>query len=143
ALRIWSRLPKMNLERRPDIAEMLAEVRHTLALQADGGLDVRALEAVGADSGAEVPPDDPNATSPAQTLLRPDDPGASGWQPATPPTPSASSPGSWPETPTDAPPRPETPSTPLWSAAAWTAATSGSRAKPGTPHGSAEGTNGE
>ena len=140
ALRIWSRLPKMNLERRPDIAEMLAEVRHTLALQADGGVAVRALESAGADTEAAVPaPDDPNATSPAQTLLQPDDPDVSGWRHAAPSTPSASSPSGWPETPTDSSLRPETSSTPLWSAAAWTAATSGSRAKPKAPQGPSEG----
>ena len=33
ALRIWGRIPKGNLDKRPEIAELLAEVRHTLALQ--------------------------------------------------------------------------------------------------------------
>ncbi len=36
ALRVWSRIPKGNLEKRPEIAEMLAEVRHALALRAEG-----------------------------------------------------------------------------------------------------------
>ncbi len=40
ALRIWSRIPKGNLEKRPDIAEMLAEVRHRVALELEGGNDL-------------------------------------------------------------------------------------------------------
>src|SRR5262249_40125848 len=35
ARRIWKAIPSANLEKRPDIAEMLTELTHLLALQAD------------------------------------------------------------------------------------------------------------
>lgn len=68
ARRIWSRLPSKNLEYRPEIEQMLGEVKHALALQADGVLDETELDAGGdghPDQQArpdDDDPDDPNAT---------------------------------------------------------------------------------
>ncbi len=39
ALRIWAKIPRANLAKRPEIAEMLAEVRHAIALRATDALD--------------------------------------------------------------------------------------------------------
>jgi UDP-N-acetylmuramyl pentapeptide phosphotransferase/UDP-N-acetylglucosamine-1-phosphate transferase len=43
ALRIWGRIPKGNLEKRPDIAEMLAEVRHSVALRTETEFETHGL----------------------------------------------------------------------------------------------------
>jgi UDP-N-acetylmuramyl pentapeptide phosphotransferase/UDP-N-acetylglucosamine-1-phosphate transferase len=72
AQRVWGRIPKGNLEWRPEIAELLAEVRHTLALQADNpdGALVTATSSPrnAIDRGAGNY--DPNATVSVQMLLR-------------------------------------------------------------------------
>ena len=82
ALRVWGRIPTVNLEKRPDIAEMLAEVRHAAALQAD------AAEMAETPQTSEYEPQDvwntdPNATMTARTSISPADPMSSSgpWQP--------------------------------------------------------------
>jgi UDP-N-acetylmuramyl pentapeptide phosphotransferase/UDP-N-acetylglucosamine-1-phosphate transferase len=86
AQRIWGRLPKKNLEYRPEIGDMLTEVRHTLALEADAATlgemphnghhdDDPFAGALGRDPNATVPaqmrllPDDPNSTTPGMMRL--------------------------------------------------------------------------
>lgn len=84
ALRLWSRIPKGNLERRPDIEELVAEVRHVIAVQADNAPDAALISvgsgvhrlgsaaSNGASNGANALDGlDPNATSPTQTKIRP------------------------------------------------------------------------
>ncbi|HEX8032458.1 MAG TPA: hypothetical protein VF510_01350 [Ktedonobacterales bacterium] len=78
AQRVWGRIPKGNLEWRPEIAEFLAEVRHTLALQADNadGALVTATSSPRnaiARSAGSPGSHDPNATVSVQMLLRPPD----------------------------------------------------------------------
>ncbi len=75
AQRIWGRIPKGNLEWRPEIAELLAEVRHTLALQADNadGALVKATSSARNTFGRGFISHDPNATVSVQMLLRPPD----------------------------------------------------------------------
>ena len=77
AQRVWGRIPKGNLEWRPEIAEMLAEVRHTLALQEDGVQEeaalVTATSSSRATAGRRAMSHDPNATVSVQMLLRPPD----------------------------------------------------------------------
>jgi hypothetical protein len=75
ALRVWGRIPKGNLEKRPDIADMLAEVRHTVALRAETEFETHGLlgPAQGEHwhSSASAPTHDalglldPSATAPA------------------------------------------------------------------------------
>jgi hypothetical protein len=75
ALRVWGRIPKGNLEKRPDIAEMLAHVRHTVALRAETEFETHGLlgPAQGEHwhSSASAPSNDalvlldPSATAPA------------------------------------------------------------------------------
>ncbi len=162
ARRIWSRLPSKNLEYRPQIEQMLGEVKHTLALQADGVLDETALEAndesddqeqARADDDGDL--DDPGATSAsARPLAGVDPPARPGSVPPLPVAPpyTYGRVASFPEPPPPdaglagtlepppSPPGPTTrdanPSAPMWSATAWTAAqTSGKHPKPapGTP----------
>lgn len=75
AQRVWGRIPKGNLEWRPEIAELLAEVRHTIALQADNADGALVMttsssrNAIGRDAGSL----DPNATVSVQMMLRPPD----------------------------------------------------------------------
>lgn len=75
AQRVWGRIPKGNLEWRPEIAELLAEVRHTLALQADNadGVLVPATSSTRNALGRGIGSHDPNATVSVQMLLRPPD----------------------------------------------------------------------
>ena len=88
AYRIWRKIPKVNLEKRPDIAEMLAEVRHTIALETDAGLQAglaaNDTDAELAAAGGGWMGNDPNTTIPAQPALRPDGPSSSQWRLATP-----------------------------------------------------------
>ena len=66
ALRVWGKLPKANLERRPEIADMLVEVRHELALRSDADLLVPRGAPANGQAGVRAlaaPYDDPNATA--------------------------------------------------------------------------------
>jgi hypothetical protein len=75
ALRIWGRIPKGNLEKRPEIAEMLAEVRHRVALRMETEFEMHGLLEPMQDEhwhapAAMAPADalavlDPSATAPA------------------------------------------------------------------------------
>ena len=130
ALRIWERIPDANLEQRPEIKEMLAEVRHSVALTRAGmpEEDDPPPAALLSESGprhAGVSADDPNDAhwhipSPVHDMSNPhltalgltgtggsghhDEPGRNG----------AHDPISLEEVPPH-----------LWSASAWSAATSG------------------
>ena len=89
AYRIWHKIPRVNLEQRPDIADMLAEVKHNIALETDAGFDtVRLDEAPQPEDGSAATgvawPDDPNMTIAAQQAPRMDDPSSSMWRFATP-----------------------------------------------------------
>ncbi len=121
ALRIWSPIPATNLQRRPEITEMLTEVRHSLALEADGAFEVPA-----GDSGARASmappaalPLDPGATVAAQTLLQAD-PAESQWRIGAPPAGRLHAAHLEPTSP-DAVPAVQ-PASSLWSATAWTTA---------------------
>jgi UDP-N-acetylmuramyl pentapeptide phosphotransferase/UDP-N-acetylglucosamine-1-phosphate transferase len=117
ALRIWERIPDGNLKLRTEIAEMLAEVRHRVALEHAGAVEGEAAPArVAAESGIHR----------AGGLA--DDPNGSQWQIPTPgstlPNPQGFEPTSFgaqsgPISPPD-----------LWSAAKWSAATSGASIAP-------------
>ncbi|HLZ24050.1 MAG TPA: hypothetical protein VKQ30_18200 [Ktedonobacterales bacterium] len=83
ALRVWSRIPTVNLEKRPEIAEMLAEVRHVSALRADGEElpePVREEIQQQRDDWAM----DPNATTAAQMPIPPGAAASSARQPQPP-----------------------------------------------------------
>ncbi|HLJ80547.1 MAG TPA: hypothetical protein VKT52_03600 [Ktedonobacterales bacterium] len=86
ALRIWSRIPTVNLEKRPDIAEMLAEVRQTIAMQV---VDEELAEPEQERADQPQPRDgwtaDPNATMAAQVPIPPVG-GASGVRQTQPPS---------------------------------------------------------
>jgi hypothetical protein len=80
ALRIWGRIPKGNLEKRPDIAEMLAEVRHRVALRTETETATHGLLGPAQDkhwnSPASAPEGalarlDPSATAPAVKIPAP------------------------------------------------------------------------
>jgi UDP-N-acetylmuramyl pentapeptide phosphotransferase/UDP-N-acetylglucosamine-1-phosphate transferase len=144
ARRIWSRLPSKNLEYRPEIEHMLGEVKHRLALQADGVSDESELLSDDEDDGTEgnLPPmnaarDDPSATiAVSQPLptpsLAPADADGSGAEWSAPPNygrmaafeelPAGD--GALPNTlaTPDVSAREANPSGPLWTATAWTAA---------------------
>ena len=150
ANRVWSRLPPGNLEKRPEIAELVAAARHALALRADDHLPAFAPGESGLPRATEAPDAagpigpagmvglDPAATVPAQRRLHGDDPNASAWR-----LPSPSMVGQAPRGPHleslepaaqgDAPisPSPSAYATnpptasagaPLWSASRWAAA---------------------
>jgi UDP-N-acetylmuramyl pentapeptide phosphotransferase/UDP-N-acetylglucosamine-1-phosphate transferase len=143
ALRLWSSIPKKNLEWRPDIAEMLAEVRLAVAMQANGDLD-EILPLAGqraGEDGEDTPGEsqdprslDPNDTAPSQIMLRPEDLNSSSsqWRLASMPG-SADAPNNAPSTPRPEPgdpnaappeqtqPRAAKPTAPLWNAATWAA----------------------
>ncbi len=130
ALRIWSRIPKGNLEKRPDIADMLAEVRHTIALRTEGELDLHGL--VAEHDEREQAASDPNATTLAgrsAAAAASDDPNASLWHMDAslaaglhPIVPHPAETRETQEIPPELLIRADTPSAPLWSASAWTAA---------------------
>lgn len=87
AYRIWHKIPKVNLEKRPDIAEMLAEVRHAIALETDRDavqISPAVDEAGAMPGGGEWTGRDPNSTIPAQPFVQSDDPSSSQWRLATP-----------------------------------------------------------
>lgn len=75
AQRVWGRIPRGNLEWRPEIAELLTEVRHTLALQADNadGALVMATSSPRNTRERGSASHDPNATVSVQMLLLPPD----------------------------------------------------------------------
>jgi UDP-N-acetylmuramyl pentapeptide phosphotransferase/UDP-N-acetylglucosamine-1-phosphate transferase len=133
ALRIWAKIPRANLEKRPEIAEMLAEVRHAIALRATDALDqpvplAQDVDAEPTPAATEPPQFDPGAIWPP---LHPEDPNASLWRSPVPPagtlaTTRLEPAGEALPPPADVDARlPATPSTPLWSASVWTAAMSG------------------
>ncbi|HEX6798832.1 MAG TPA: hypothetical protein VF116_14075 [Ktedonobacterales bacterium] len=153
ARRIWSRLPSKNLEYRPEIQQMLGEVKHRLALQADGMPDETDL--LTGDGGDPARAADPDAAAPDEVtganFGHPEVAAHAGIWPLppqqrlgrvaafedAPPTadetrlPDAGSlaetiepPASLPPPPLDARPRDASASAPLWSASAWTSATS-------------------
>jgi hypothetical protein len=77
ALRIWGRIPKGNLEKRPEIAEMLAEVRHRVALRTETEFETHGLLTPTHDEHWRSPAEaitsalsklDPSATTPAGRL---------------------------------------------------------------------------
>ncbi|MGH2517138.1 MAG: hypothetical protein ACRDHP_15920, partial [Ktedonobacterales bacterium] len=82
ALRIWGRIPTVNLEKRTEIAEMLAEVRHMVALHADDDEMPESAESDGA-AGHDGWADDPSATIAAQSPLPAGLPSGT-WQPLPP-----------------------------------------------------------
>ncbi|MFI5272181.1 MAG: hypothetical protein ACHQ4H_04010 [Ktedonobacterales bacterium] len=146
ARRIWARLPSKNLEYRPDIREMLAEVRHALALQSEEAFDERALDSDDSGNGREGGPDlpaerdelDPNATVSMQLPASHDDPNGGNGRTAPPSFGRFQAINLQPDAADDAPPpEPSLPPagdpavTPLWTATAWTASQSGSFPKPG------------
>lgn len=138
ARRVWARLPTLNLKYRPEIAEMLADVRLTLAVESDAALDDGDD---GGEAGAPSDPDaspgepsdpflaDPNKTlATAMPLLR-DGPGAQ----TNPRGVSAYGPlqtvaldGSSPSQPS----ADDATDSALWSATAWSAARSGAHPIP-------------
>jgi hypothetical protein len=135
AQRVWKAIPRSNLEKRHEIAELLTEVTHTLALQADDA----ALHAQGA--GALAAHDAPNGSAvgeqPADSAGA-EDPGASLWRMPSPagsghitgrPFATHLEPAEADEVPPDLTSPTQTTS-PLWSASAWTAAMSGESAGP-------------
>ncbi|MBF6590976.1 MAG: hypothetical protein IVW57_10675 [Ktedonobacterales bacterium] len=132
ALRIWERIPDANLKLRPEIVEMLAEVRHTLALADSDALDGE----LGGELGGE-----PHEGQARPTIA--DDPASSQWRMASPtsstlPTPPRLEPTAFNALAADPPAQSSTPH--LWSASAWSAATSGFPPPPsedGTPSGNA------
>lgn len=117
--RIWDRLPKPNLEVRPEIAEMVAEVRHQIAAR-DANDDLAMVGARVSDSGTHA------AHGPAL----PDDPNSSYWRRTAPPATAMH--GTHLE-PVEggAPPGAENgdlgmgPRGPFWTATSWAAATGG------------------
>jgi hypothetical protein len=117
ALRIWERIPEGNLELRPQIAERLAEVRHRVALEQAGMPDAEHAHAtVTAESGSRW----------ASALA--DDPSGSQWRMTNSAASGTSNPprlepASFGFAPPDAPTTTSPPH--LWSASAWSAATSG------------------
>lgn len=84
ALRVWSRIPSVNLEKRPDIAEALAEVRHAIALQADEE-EAPVLAREDVPQSHEGWAADPSATTAVQMPIPIPPTGAgSQWQPQAP-----------------------------------------------------------
>src|SRR5262249_38025284 len=85
ALRVWGKLPKANLEWRPDIAAMLGGTRHTIGLRTDDHPDLEQLPVPGGaarettDIVAPAAMDDPNATRRAKLPFRPGDPAPGTW----------------------------------------------------------------
>ena len=150
ANRVWSRLPPGNLEKRPEIAELVAATRHALALRADDHLPAfaggdgrpRAIEPPGAAGPTGMAGVDPAATVPTQQRLHGDDPNGSAWRMPSPLL-TGSVVGQMPRGPRleslepagqdDAPASPSPYATnppgapagaPLWSASRWAAASS-------------------
>ncbi|GAC1449085.1 MAG: hypothetical protein PVSMB4_06970 [Ktedonobacterales bacterium] len=69
ALRVWERIPQVNLKVRPEIADLLAEVRHQVALEAEGEVDIpsddQPLRAADTETAATGPiPPVGNASAP-------------------------------------------------------------------------------
>jgi hypothetical protein len=142
ALRIWARIPRANLEKRPEIAEMLAEVRHRAALAADGVL-------IPGDGLPTTGGTDPIGDRPVVTLdtsigsgpLPTLDPNATVWRAQMPPLPrngpaqdaTEELPG---EATTYGPVRSKAP---LWTAEAWTADRAQEAGDPGDNGGPSQG----
>lgn len=125
ALRIWSKIPRANLEKRPEIAEMLAEVRHRAALEADGVMG-DGLSLAGDNQSLDDRPATPPDASPSDAALPPLDPNASAWRAPMPPLPRnvtvlTSDAAPVPPQPTTYAQPPSQMQAPFWTAAAWTA----------------------
>jgi hypothetical protein len=80
ALRIWSRIPKGNLEKRPEIADMLADVRHKVALATETEFETHGVLERAHDEHWRAPAEavtgalsklDPSATTPAGRIQLP------------------------------------------------------------------------
>lgn len=123
ALRIWASIPRANLEKRPEIAEMLAEVRHRAALTADGVLIPG--EGLPTSGGTDPLGDRPIVTldtsigsGPLPTL----DPNATVWRAQMPPLPrNGATQDATEELPGEATYGPARSKSPLWTAEAWAA----------------------
>ena len=120
ALRIWSKIPRANLDKRPEIAEMLAEVRHRAALEADGAPRAPGEGALPATSAIA---DLALSGRPAITLDAPPssegpaiDPNASAWRAPMPPLPLNGGRPAWTDNHESA-----AASSPFWTADAWAA----------------------
>lgn len=127
AYRIWDRIPDANLKLRPEIAELLAEVRHRLALDQEDEL------------GDEATAERPKLAMDGAVSAATDDPARGQWRMAAPPSPASTAPASTlpagaapglqptdagaPQPP-DAPDAPEN-GTPLWTPGTWSVASSG------------------
>ena len=123
ALRVWSKIPRANLEKRPEIAEMLAEVRHRAALEADSVLDEGIPQPTGNQS-LDDRPAIPVEHSPSEDALPPLDPNASAWRAPMPPLPrnvSVLSSDVAPSQPDSTTYGQSQGQGPFWTAAAWTA----------------------
>ena len=67
AQRIWGRLPKLNLEKRPEIAALYVAVRHEMALRTDGELDALLPPPT---NHAGAPDGDPSNSAPVPAMLQ-------------------------------------------------------------------------
>ncbi|HEX5441151.1 MAG TPA: hypothetical protein VFW76_09720, partial [Ktedonobacterales bacterium] len=73
ALRVWDRLPRPNLAVRPEIDELIGEVRHQIAMRdAERELAGYANGASGANGGAARTADDPDSAGTWRTTTPPD-----------------------------------------------------------------------
>ncbi len=125
ARRIWRMIPRSNLEKRPEIANLLAEVTTILAEEADGvasGQEGSMTGRVDSVSESSARGAEPQATP------SPEDPSASAWRM---PIPTGMRPYSPHLEPTEAdaiapePPAETQITAPLWNAGTWAAAMSG------------------
>jgi UDP-N-acetylmuramyl pentapeptide phosphotransferase/UDP-N-acetylglucosamine-1-phosphate transferase len=133
AQRIWSRIPSVNLEKRPDIEELAAEVRHTLAITRDGAPPAGA----DGDADAQVWPGtafdgDPGATTIAGQPLGPYEVPAGAWRLAGTSGPRLSAARLQPAD-GSIPPDPAAGDAALWNPAAYAAWTTGNGSLPGVP----------
>jgi UDP-N-acetylmuramyl pentapeptide phosphotransferase/UDP-N-acetylglucosamine-1-phosphate transferase len=113
AQRIWGRLPKLNLEKRPEIAELYVEVRHEQALRTDGKAGSLPYDL---QTGAFGIPRDPDAPV-RRSLVTAADEAATAYFPTPPPASERElSDGAG----LDAARPPVVGSAPMWSASAYT-----------------------
>ena len=118
ALRIWDRIPAPNLKVRPEIEEKLAEVRHRVALEAEGMEDVL----------PSSPSIQERQGTPTTLAASADDPSASQWR-LTAPTGRLTQPPRLEPGQHD-PSQTYPPVTQLWTASSWRSALSATQTQP-------------